>query len=147
MSRPYISEELRRLVATRADYLCEYCLIHKDDTFLGCEVDHIISLKHGGTNEEDNLAHACAFCNRQKGSDIGSVLLPSREFIRFFDPRRDRWMEHFRLDELMITPLTGIGEVTARILGFNSDDRILERQTLMAVGRYPTAEALVRMGK
>lgn len=64
MSRPYISEELRRLVATRADYLCEYCLIHKDDTFLGCEIDHIISLKHGGTNDEDNLAHACAFCNR-----------------------------------------------------------------------------------
>jgi hypothetical protein len=95
------SEELRRLVASRADYLCEYCLIHKDDTFLGCEIDHIISLKHGGTNDEDNLAHACAFCNRQKGSDIGSVLLPSREFIRFFDPRRDRWMEHFRLDELL----------------------------------------------
>lgn len=147
MSRPYISEELRRLVATRADDLCEYCLIHKDDTFLGCEIDHIISLKPGGTNDEDNLAHACAFCNRQKGSDIGSVLLPSREFIRFFDPRRDRWMEHFRLDELLITPLTGIGKVTARILGFNSDDRILERQTLMAVGRYPTAEALVRMGR
>lgn len=145
MSRPYISEELRRLVVTRADYLCEYCLIHKNDTFLGCEVDHIISLKHGGTNDEDNLAYACAFCNRQKGSDIGSVLLPNREFIRFFDPRRDRWMEHFRLDELLITPLTGIGEVTVRILGFNSDDRILERQTLMVVGRYPTAEALVRI--
>jgi hypothetical protein len=63
---------------------------------------------------------------------MGSVLLPSQEFIRFFDPRRDRWMEHFRLDELLITLLTGIGEVTARILGFNSDDRILERQTLMA---------------
>jgi len=75
MSRPYISEELRRRVATRADYLCEYCLIHKDDTFLGCEIDHIISLKHGGTNDEDNLAHACAFCNRQKGSDIGIQLL------------------------------------------------------------------------
>jgi hypothetical protein len=38
-----MSEELRRLVATRAEHLCEYCLIHEEDTFLGCEVDHIIS--------------------------------------------------------------------------------------------------------
>lgn len=145
MSRPYINEDLRRLVATRADYLCEYCLIHKDDTFLGCEVDHIISLKHDGTNHEDNLAYACTFCNRQKGSDVGSILLPSREFVRFFDPRRDRWLEHFRLDGLLITPLTKIGEVTAQILGFNGDDRLLERQTLIRIGRYPTAEASIRM--
>jgi hypothetical protein len=147
MSRPYISEDLRYLVATRADYLCEYCLIHRDDTFLGCEVDHIISLKHDGTTDEGNLAYACAFCNRQKGSDVGSILLPSREFIRFFNPRRDRWLEHFKLDGLLITPLTKIGEVTARILGFNSDDRFLERQTLISVGRYPTTEALTRMGE
>ncbi len=73
MSR-YISEDLRHLVAARAEYLCEYCLIHEDDTFFGCEVDHIISMKHGGPTEADNLAYACAFCNRQKGSDIGSIL-------------------------------------------------------------------------
>ena len=31
-----------------AAFLCEYCLIHEDDTVFGCEVDHIISTKHGG---------------------------------------------------------------------------------------------------
>jgi 5-methylcytosine-specific restriction endonuclease McrA len=56
----YINEELRRLVALRAEYLCEYCLIHEEDTFYGCEVDHIISLKHGGPTEAENLAYACA---------------------------------------------------------------------------------------
>jgi hypothetical protein len=44
----YVSAELRRLVANRANHKCEYCLIHEEDTFFGCEVDHIISLKHGG---------------------------------------------------------------------------------------------------
>jgi coproporphyrinogen III oxidase-like Fe-S oxidoreductase len=39
----YISEHLRQVVALRADHLCEYCLIHEQDTFFGCEVDHIIS--------------------------------------------------------------------------------------------------------
>jgi len=33
--RPYISLQLRRLVAERADYLCEYCLIAEADS-LGC---------------------------------------------------------------------------------------------------------------
>jgi hypothetical protein len=123
----YIREELRRLVAIRAEYLCEYCLIHEEDTFFGCEVDHIISVKHGGPTEADNLAYACVFCNRQKGSDIGSILLRISEFIRFFNPRIDRWGEHFRLEGAMIQPQTGIGEVTARILGFNHSDRLLER--------------------
>jgi len=143
----YISEELRRLVAIRAEHLCEYCLIHEEDTFLGCEVDHIISVKHGGQTEADNLAYSCVFCNRQKGSDIGSILWRTDEFIRFFNPRIDRWGEHFRLDGAVIQPQTGIGEVTGRILGFNHSNRLLERRTLMAVGRYPTAPALARMGK
>jgi hypothetical protein len=52
--RSYVGEELRRLVAARAEHICEYCLIHEDDTFLGCEVDHIISVKHGGPTVADN---------------------------------------------------------------------------------------------
>lgn len=74
MERPYISQELRRLVTARAEHLCEYGLIHEQDTAFGCAVDHIISLKHGGTTDADNLAYACVFCNRFKGSDIGSIV-------------------------------------------------------------------------
>lgn len=143
----HISDDLRRLVAARAEYLCEYCLVHEDDTYFGCEVDHIISLKHGGPTTSENLAYACAFCNRQKGSDIGSILWQTGEFIRFFNPRTDRWADHFNLDGVVIKPLTGIGEVTARILGFNDSDRILERQALADLGRYPTAPALKHMMK
>jgi 5-methylcytosine-specific restriction endonuclease McrA len=61
----YISEAFRRLVVARAEGLCEYCLIHEEDTYFGCEVDHIISRKHGGPTEPDNLAFACSFCNEQ----------------------------------------------------------------------------------
>lgn len=55
-----IPDALRRHVADRAYHVCEYCLIHQDDTFWGCQIDHIISRKHGGTNEAANLAWACA---------------------------------------------------------------------------------------
>lgn len=143
----YINATLRRLVAIRADYLCEYCLIHENDTFFGCQVDHIISEKHGGQTETDNLAYACAFCNRAKGSDIGSIIPGSGTLIRFFNPRTDRWFEHFALHEIMIIPVSPIGEVTARILNFNDSERLLERQNLRALGRYPSAAALRRLRK
>ena len=141
----YINAALRRLVAIRAEYLCEYCLIHEEDTFFGCEVDHIISEKHGGQTEADNLAFACAFCNRSKGSDVGSIVQRTGVFVRFFNPRTDLWVEHFALDGVTIMALSEMGEVTARILDFNSSERLLERQTLQTLGRYPSAAALARM--
>ena len=141
----YINAALRRLVAMRADYLCEYCLISEEDAFFGCEVDHIISEKHGGQTEADNLAYACAFCNRSKGSDIGSIVQRIGSFVRFFNPRTDLWAEHFALDGIAIVTLSDIGEVTARILDFNNSERLFERQTLQTIGRYPSAAALTRM--
>ena len=142
----YISEHLRHVVAIRANHLCEYCLIHGDDTFFGCEVDHIISQKHGGLTESDNLAYACFFCNRRKGSDIGSIS-NNGAFVRFFNPRQDRWRDHFRVERLFIRPISEIGEVTARILDLNANDRILERRILAAAGRFPSASALVHMSR
>ena len=142
----YISPEVRRLVASRADSLCEYCLI-PDANGVGFQIDHIISVKHGGATTPDNLAYACIFCNLQKGTDLGSINWQTRELVRFFNPRRDFWGEHFQLNEAVIQPLTDIGEVTARIFDFNNDERILERQALMEVGRYPSAAARQRMTK
>jgi HNH endonuclease len=136
----WISAELRQTVADRASLLCEYCLIAEVDTFYGCEVDHIISLKHGGSTEAENLAYACAVCNRAKGSDVGSVSTTG-EFTRFFNPRTDDWAAHFRFDNAVIRPLTTVGEVTARILGFNESARLHEREQLIQFGKYPSEAA------
>lgn len=145
MSVTYVSAELRRLVVARAEGLCEYCLIAEEDTFYGCAVDHIISEKHGGPTEADNLCYACVFCNQAKGSDVGSIHWDSGLFVRFFNPRTDRWADHFMLAGSQIESVTAIGAVTARILGFNSGERVLERQTLQGMSRYPSAAAATRM--
>ncbi len=145
MGSSTVDKFLRELVASRADRLCEYCLIDENDTFFGCEVDHILSLKHGGPTEADNLAFACLFCNRHKGTDVGSILASNGEFMRFFNPRRDKWFRHFSLEGAFIEAITDIGEVTASILQFNSSERILEREILIALGRYPSRAAITRM--
>lgn len=132
MSVTYISVALRQQVRSRAENRCEYCCIHEDDTQFGCEVDHILSEKHGGLTIAANLALACFFCNRNKGSDIGSVRdSDNATLIRFFNPRTDLWNDHFEMDEkLRILGKTDIGRVTARIFGFNVENRLIERQAL-----------------
>lgn len=147
MIRPNINPELRDLVAQRADYICEYCLISETHWSLCYEVNQIISMKHGGLTTKDNLAYTCAFCNLYKGTDLGSINWQNGELVGFFNPRRDFWGEHFRLNEAEIQPITDIGEVTTRIFKFNSEERIIERQLLIEVGRYPSEAALRRMRK
>jgi hypothetical protein len=142
----YIPASLRRLVTERAEGLCEYCLIHESDTFFGCQIEHIIAEKHGGPTEAANLALACIFCNRFKGTDIATLAPATRQLCRLFHPRTDRWVDHFRLDDdARIVGLTDIGQATALLLGFNHPDRILERETLIAAARYPSPGALGRM--
>jgi hypothetical protein len=136
MSRSHVPAELRRLTAVRAEGRCEYCLIHEEDTFYGCEVDHVISEKHGGATIADNLAYCCLPCNRYKGSDLGSVTVATDRLVRFFNPRIDVWSEHFALDGVIVRPLTEIGEVTERVFKFNEVGRLMERKELEAVGRY-----------
>ena len=147
MSTTYVSAELRRIVVARAQGICEYCLIHEDDTFFGCQVDHISSEKHGGPTQSDNLAYACLFCNLHKGSDVGTFIPGTQSLSRFFNPRTDLWNEHFALhaDGITLVPLTEIGEATARIFRFNIPDRLEERQELRNIGRYPAPLTIRRI--
>src|SRR3954453_10848429 len=100
-----IALETRRIVAVRAHHVCEYCLIAEEDAFFRFQVEHIISRKHGGTSELENLALACVFCNRYKGSDIASLIPETNELVRLYNPRSDRWRDHFHLSGVVIESL------------------------------------------
>lgn len=129
MSR-YIPNALRKIVAERAGHCCEYCKLREEDAFFAFEIDHIVSLKHGGETIPENLALSCFACNNYKGSDIGTVLLPERKFVRLFDPRIDIWEKHFTVQDGEIIALSEIARATAKVLKFNATDRIIERRAL-----------------
>lgn len=62
-----ISKKLRFEVFKRDGFCCVYCGAHpSEEVFL--EVDHIIAVKNGGTDEMDNLVAACFACNRGKSA-------------------------------------------------------------------------------
>ena len=63
-------------------------------------------------------------------------------FVRLFNPRTDRWFEHFMLDNELILPKTKIGEATIKILDFNHFERIMERRGLIEEERFPHPEAM-----
>lgn len=91
MKRILIPEALRKEVASRANFRCEYCLSFAKYSFLSFHVEHIISIKHGGSSEHDNLAYSCPICNLNKGSDIATVLDDIQKPVRFYNPRKDEW--------------------------------------------------------
>jgi hypothetical protein len=130
-----ISQQLRREIRVRASQRCEYCLVLESLLLAGCEVDHIVSRKHGGITELSNLALSCARCNRAKGTDVGSIHPGTGAFVRLFNPRLDRWDEHFIVDGARIVGRTAVGQVTAKLLRLNDEDRLVERSLLRKIGR------------
>jgi len=137
MTCAYVPAALRQAVIERAAGRCEYCLYPQELSFLAFEVEHIVAEKHGGDTVLGNLALACPYCNRFKGSDLGSLDPESGQLTPFFNPRTQRWADHFRLDGTQIIPLTAEGRVTVTILQFNHPDRLLERGRLIRAGKYP----------
>jgi hypothetical protein len=63
--------------------------------------------------------------------------VPFLQIIVLFNPRLHVWGEHFALNGPFIVGQTPMGRATARLLRLNDSKRILQRQTLIAVGRYP----------
>ena len=133
----YVSPTTRQTVAQRADFRCEYCRVQAEFAYFPFHIEHIISLKHGGLTHLDNLAYACQICNLSKGSDIATFLNDMEDIVRFFNPRKDIWQEHFEVDKSgWITSLTDIAAATIKILDLNHPDSIIERRELLKRGLF-----------
>lgn len=64
MGRVEIRKSVRMSVLDRDGYTCQYCGRKAPDVAL--EIDHVIPVSKGGTNDIDNLVTACYDCNRGK---------------------------------------------------------------------------------
>jgi hypothetical protein len=127
---------MRTVVHARAGGCCEYCRIPELGTLFGHEPDHIIAKQHGGKTTLENLALACMQCNRCKGPNVASIDRETQRIVPLFNPRTDRWSDHFRADRSRITPLTPIGRATAMLLEFSRVEREETRHNLWIAGHY-----------
>jgi HNH endonuclease len=63
------------------------------------QIDHIVSKKHHGSDNPDNLALACFACNNHKGSNLSGLDPVTGQLTRLFDPRKEEWSEHFEWEK------------------------------------------------
>lgn len=78
--------KLRHKLIHYRPLICAYCGIDLDptappQTTHAIELDHIIPVSKGGTDDESNLALACWQCNISKSSKSFSVLPPKKKML------------------------------------------------------------------
>ena len=132
-----MTDDLARRVRRRARYRCEYCRLPQSAVRFRHQVDHIIAEQHEGGDELSNLALACAHDNSHKGPNIAGLDPVTRELTRLYNPRRDRWREHFAWQGAVLIGLTAVGRTTIQVLAINDRDMVEARETLIAEGRFP----------
>jgi hypothetical protein len=138
-----VDEVTAEQVRQRAGFTCEYCLLPQALHPGPFEIEHVISIQHGGTDALGNLAFAYLHCNRHKGPNIAGIdrLTSRTKLVRLFHPRRHRWVFHFFWDGPFLRGRTPIGRVTVEVLSVNADVRVALRAQLIAEGVFPADES------
>lgn len=116
-------------VAARAKHRCEYCRAREAFFNHRFAVDHITPRVFGGSDELNNLALACHSCNSHKYQKQLVLDIARKRRIRIFNPRRDRWSEHFswNRNKTRLIGRSAIGRATISALQLNSRRQIEAR--------------------
>lgn len=112
---------LRSQVIVRAHWRCEYCRAPQAGSAYTFHLDHILPRAKGGTTILENLALACAPCNGAKREKATATDPRTGKAVRLFNPRTDRWEDHFRWNasRTRIEGRTAIGRATVLALRCN----------------------------
>lgn len=139
MSRGYISAELRQQVRGDSGLRCGYC--HTPEEFIGMplDIDHIVPEALGGATARENLWQACSRCNDFKGDRTASLDSATNEIAPLFNPRTQKWTEHFSWSSSgkQILGRTPIGRATVEALRLNNEFIMIARRFWVEAGRWP----------
>lgn len=139
MSDAYVPKALRELVAAQAGYRCGYCLTSELLVGAPMEIEHIIPRALGGLTTESNLWLACSLCNEYKGVRITAPDPLSDQLTPLFNPRQQRWREHFAWtpEGDRVLGLTASGRATVAALRLNRPLLVRSRQIWVIAGLHP----------
>lgn len=124
-------------VRTRASGRCEYCQLPQAAVRERFQIEHIIARQHGGPDLDDNLALCCMRCNLCKGPNIAGIDPQTRQLTPLFNPRRERWPDHFAWRGAELLGISAIGRTTVEVLNMNDPQRVALREWLIEAGMLP----------
>lgn len=142
MPKQHVPAKLKRLVIARAHNCCEYCRNQVQFAMQSFSIEHIKPRQAGGKTILDNLALASEGCNSHKHTTTKAVDPLSEDLVPLYNPRRQRWDEHFawNTNSTIIIGLTSIGRATIDALKMNRRGVVNLRRVLYAMGEHPPDE-------
>lgn len=134
-----ISERMRDRIREQAGNRCGYCQSSQAYVLGQLEIDHIIPIAEGGSDDEDNLWLACRLCNSHKSTQHYGFDPDTSEQVRLFNPRHQIWREHFTWSEdaTRIIGITPCGRATLIALQLNNPIAVTVRQNWVKAGWHP----------
>ncbi|SRR6266511_3038818 len=140
MVRHAIPVVIERRVRQAAQHRCGYCLSPQHLVMARLEIEHIVPLAKGGTDDEANLWLACPICNGHKSDKTEAIDPETGATLPLFNPRTQVWSEHFAWtdDGLRIVGRTLVGRATVVALHLDDDpDAIAVRSYWVLAGWHP----------
>lgn len=124
----YIREKVRKTAQNR----CGYCLSPQEVMPIPLEMEHLIPIAKGGSDEETNLWLACRVCNNFKSDNTEATDPETGQLEPLFNPRTQNWFEHFEWseDELHIRGITPIGRATVSLLHLSDYQFMIQARKL-----------------
>jgi hypothetical protein len=126
-------------VARRGNHRCEYCRAPEAIFNFAFEVEHVVPSSRGGDDQESNLALTSRSCNLHKSDHLTGCDDATGIDVTLFNPRTDRWAEHFEidLDRGEVVGLTATGRATVDRLRMNDPVQITARLLWIRLGLFP----------
>jgi len=144
MPEPKLTEQQKKEVARRAKQCCEYCQSQARFSPDPFSIEHIKPRSRGGTDEPSNLAFSCQGCNNHKYTSVEAIDPISGETVQLFDPRRQKWNDHFvwNADQRIVLGLTPVGRATVQKLRLNRAGLMNLRRVLHRIGEHPVLKGV-----
>jgi hypothetical protein len=141
MAKARVSSRQRRRARERARDCCEYCQSQERFAMQAFSGEHILPRSQGGETELDNLAWACQGCNNHKYNKSSARDPITGQMVPLFNPRRQRWADHFAWNEdaTLIFGLSPEGRATVEALQLNRRGLVNLRRILFSVQEHPPA--------
>ncbi|ALB40513.1 MULTISPECIES: HNH endonuclease signature motif containing protein [Nostocales] len=135
----YISESLRQKIIERDKSRCCYCLTSEANSGIPMTYDHIHPVSKGGETTFENLCLACRSCNEFKSDAVESIDPLSGETIQLFNPRQQKWTDHFgwSADGTRLEGINAIGRTTIVKLRINNPVILIARKRWVISGWHP----------
>lgn len=133
----YIPNSLRNFVIDRAENHCEYCHLSQTGQEATFHIDHIIPVASNGETVAENLALACVSCSLRKSAKKTGIDSETGQKVKIFNPRLDKWDEHFIWVGVNLIGLTATGRVTINELDLNRSLILAIREEEIILRRHP----------